>query len=139
MFGEKDKKKVDSQQMNGFIGKGVTITGKMEFEGSVRIDGNFNGDIDAVNGTLIIGEGANLEAKALIDTAIVSGEFKGDLEGKSRIELRAPGKMYGNIKTTNLVIGEGVIFEGTCEMGSEKKAGSFGVAKENEAKKMGVL
>jgi len=137
MFGEKDKKRGDSQQMNGFIGKGVTITGKLEFEGSVRIDGKFSGEIDAVNGTLLVGEGAMMEAKAVIDTAIISGEFKGDIEGKSRIELKGPGKMFGNIKTTNLTIGEGVIFEGTCEMG-EKKTGSSGL-KEIESKKMGAL
>ena len=137
MFGEKDKKRGDSQQMNGFIGKGVAITGKLEFEGSVRIDGKFSGEIDAINGTLLVGEGAIMEAKAGIDTAIISGEFKGDIEGKSRIELKGPGKMFGNIKTTNLTIGEGVIFEGTCEMG-EKKGSSFGL-REVENKKVEVL
>src|SRR3989304_555893 len=119
MFSEKEKKKIDSQ-INGFIGKNVTITGKLGFEGSVRIDGNFNGEIDAIDGILVVGEGAAIEAKVKVDTAIVSGEFRGDIEGKSRIELRAPPKVFGNIKTTNLIIGEGVIFEGTCEM-SEKK------------------
>jgi cytoskeletal protein CcmA (bactofilin family) len=137
MFGEKDKKKGDPQQMNGFIGKGVAITGKLEFEGSVRIDGKFSGEIDAINGTLLVGEGAIMEAKAVIDTAIISGEFKGDIEGKSRIELKGPGKMFGNIKTTNLTIGEGVIFEGTCEMG-EKKGSSFGL-REVESKKVGEV
>lgn len=121
MFGEKEKKRGDSQ-MNGFIGAGVTITGKLGFEGSVRIDGKFNGEIDAINGTLLVGEGAAIEAKAVVDTAIISGEFRGDIEGKSRIELKGPGKLFGNIKTTNLIIGEGVIFEGTCEMG-EKRGG----------------
>ncbi|MBI5327423.1 MAG: polymer-forming cytoskeletal protein [Deltaproteobacteria bacterium] len=120
MFGKKDKKRVDSQQINGFIGKGVTITGKLIFEGSVRIDGNFKGEIEAINGTLLVGEGAVMEATALIDIAIISGEFRGDIEGKSKIELRGPGRMFGNIKTTNLIIGEGVIFEGTCEMGDKK-------------------
>ena len=136
MFSEKDKKKGDSQ-MNGFIGKGVTITGKLIFEGSVRIDGNFHGEIDAVNGTILVGEGALMEAKAVVDTAIISGEYRGDIEGKSRIELRGPGKMFGNIKTTNLIIGEGVIFEGTCEMG-EKKTGVIGL-REAEDKKMEAL
>lgn len=136
MFGEKDKKKGDSQ-MNGFIGKDVTITGKLGFEGSVRIDGKFNGEVDAINGTLIVGEGALLEAKVVVDTAIISGEFRGELEGKSRIELREPGKLFGNIKTTNLVIGEGVIFEGTCEMGEKKGGRPLGT--EAEIKKMEAL
>jgi len=122
MFGEKGKKKGDIQ-MNGFIGKDVTITGKLGFEGSVRIDGKFNGEVDAINGTLIVGEGALIEAKAIVDTAIISGEFRGEIEGKSKIELRGPGKLFGNIKTINLIIGEGVIFEGTCEMGDLRKGG----------------
>lgn len=136
---EKDKKRGDSTQMNGFIGKGVTITGKLSFEGSVRVDGGFNGEIDAMSGTLIVGEGAVMEGKVHVDIAVVSGEFRGEIEGKSRIELRAPAKMYGNIKTTNLIIGEGVIFEGTCEMGGERKASTGGFLKEAEGKKMEVL
>lgn len=136
MFGEKDKKKGD-MQMNGFIGKDVAITGKLGFEGSVRIDGKFNGEVDAINGTLIIGEGALIEAKAVVDTAIISGEFRGDIEGKSRIELRMPGKLFGNIRTTNLIIGEGVIFEGTCEMGEKKGGHTLGAGA--EGRKMETL
>jgi len=134
---EKDKKRTDAAQMNGFIGKDVTINGKMEFDGSVRVDGHFNGEINAMNGTLIIGESAVLEAKVKVDTAIVSGEFRGEIEGKSRIELRAPAKMYGNTTTANLIIGEGVLFEGTCEM-SEKKGGIIGLGGTAD-KKMEVL
>lgn len=136
MFGEKEKKRGDSQ-MNGFIGAGVAITGKLNFEGSVRIDGKFNGEVDAINGTLIVGEGAFMEGKAVVDTAIISGEFKGDIEGKSRIELKGPGKLFGNIKTTNLIIGEGVIFEGTCEMGEKKGGRPLGT--EAEIKSMEAL
>lgn len=134
MFG--DKKREDTQ-MNGFIGKGVTITGKLEFEGAVRIDGNFNGEVNAANGTLIVGDSALLEAKVVVDTAVISGEFKGDIEGKSRIELRAPGKLFGNIRTTNLIIGEGVIFEGTCEMGEKQSRRAHGA--DTESGKAGVL
>jgi cytoskeletal protein CcmA (bactofilin family) len=30
--------------------------------------------------------------------------------------------MYGNLKTSNLIIGEGVVFEGNCEMGDLQEA-----------------
>ena len=104
--------------MTGFIGKGVSIDGRMSFDGSVRIDGDFKGEIDA-EGFLIIGEGAVIEAVITVGSAIISGEIKGDIEAKTKVELKSPAHIYGNIKTQNIVIEEGVIFEGTCIMKSK--------------------
>ena len=117
MFGM-GKKKVDGH-INGFIGKGVNISGKLSFDGVVRIDGRFEGEIDAT-GTLIVGADAVIEAKIKVATALVSGEIRGDIEAASKVELVSPGKFYGNIKTNKIIIGEGSLFEGKCEMSDAK-------------------
>lgn len=113
MFGR--GKRMDTQ-INGFIGKGVTLNGKLGFEGTVRIDGSFEGEIDA-GGILIVGEEGKIQARIKVDTAIVCGEVRGEIEALTRVELKAPSRVYGNIKTPRLVIGDGVLFYGTSIMG----------------------
>ena len=101
--------------IKGYVGKGMTLEGTMKFDGTVRIDGHFKGDIKS-SGTLIAGEGALLEAKVNAGTIVVSGEVRGTIEAEKRVELKAPGKVVGDIITPTLIIGEGVIFEGNCVM-----------------------
>lgn len=117
MFGRGKNKKNQhlENQMSGFIGHGISIEGRINFEGSLRIDGDFKGEIDS-SGLLIIGEGAVLEAVINVDSAIISGEVKGDIDAKNRVELKQPARMYGNVRTHSIVVEEGVIFEGKCLM-----------------------
>ena len=121
MFGKQDKpsevksSSTSTGDMNGFIGKGMKAEGKLSFEGVVRIEGVFKGEVTSA-GTLIVGEGGQLEGNITVDTAIISGEVKGLINAKTRVELNAPAKVYGDIKTPNLIICEGVLFEGNCIM-----------------------
>jgi cytoskeletal protein CcmA (bactofilin family) len=123
---EKESLKESSTEVMGFIGKGMVVDGKMDFEGIVRVDGHFKGEVSA-NGTLHVGEGALVEAQMKVDKVIVSGEVRGAVNATTRVELKAPGKIFGDIRTPTLIIGEGVIFEGNCVMtkkegAAEKKA-----------------
>ena len=122
MFGRgKDKGKDPLEnQMNGFIGKGMSMEGRLKFEGSVRIDGDFKGEIDA-EGLLIIGEGALIEAVITVGSAIICGEVRGDIDASGRVELKKPAYIYGNIRAQNIIIEEGVVFEGNCVMGTKSK------------------
>lgn len=114
------KAKRADAQINGFIGKEVTFRGKLGFGGTMRIDGNFEGEIEA-EGTLIVGDGAKIYATIKVDTAIISGEVRGDVVAATKVELRPPGRMYGNIKAPTVAIGEGVFFEGNCITGGGEK------------------
>ncbi len=111
-----------NNEIIGFIGKGMRVEGSIHFEGTVRIDGEFKGDVDT-KGRIVVGDSAQVEAQLKVDTAIVSGEIRGVIEATKRVELKAPGKVFGDIKTPTLIIGEGVIFEGNCVM--TKKDGSY--------------
>lgn len=117
MFGLEEKKK--GVDVIGFIGKGMVIEGKMSFDDTVRIDGTFKGEISAA-GTLVVGDGGYVEGDVKVGSAIVTGDVKGMLEASARVELRSPGRVLGDIKTPNLIIGEGVIFEGSCIMLKKK-------------------
>lgn len=106
------------------LGKGSRVEGKLTFEGSVRIDGQVEGEIQAQE-AVIIGESAVVNAQVMAGTVILTGKLTGDVTARKRIELRAPARLIGNISTPCLVIHEGVIFEGRCTMsgsGAEAKA-----------------
>src|SRR5881397_3947664 len=104
---ERDKTRPeDTSGTSAFLGKGTRIVGKLTFEGSVRIEGQIEGEINAQD-ALTIGEGAMVKAKIIGTSIVVHGQVTGDVAAKTRLELRAPSKVVGNISTPNLVIQEG--------------------------------
>jgi len=102
-------------QINAFLGKGTEFEGKLSFSGAVRIDGRFKGEI-FTEGTLILGEAAVVESDIEASHIIISGEVHGNILAKSRIEIHAPGRVFGNIQAPVVTIDEGVVFEGNCQM-----------------------
>ena len=105
------------EEMSAFLGEGTEFEGKLSFMGSVRLDGRFKGEIFS-EGTLVVGDSAFIEGDIEVSEIIVSGEIKGSMVASKRIEIRAPGKVFGNIQSPIVIIDEGVIFEGTCKMQS---------------------
>jgi cytoskeletal protein CcmA (bactofilin family) len=102
---------------NAFLGKGSRVVGKLSFEGPVRIEGHVEGEITAQD-ALTIGESAVVNAQIVGNTVAIQGRVTGDVTARKRLEIRAPGKLYGNISSPSLVIQEGVVFEGQCNMGA---------------------
>src|SRR5260221_8403882 len=102
-------------ELNALLGKGSQFEGKLLFEGTVRIDGKFSGEIISTD-TLIIGEGAEVKANLTVGTLTCLGDFQGDAKASKSIELKAPAKVRGNLSTASIVIERGVFFEGTCKM-----------------------
>lgn len=107
-------------QINAFLGKDTEFEGKLSFKGAVRIDGRFTGEI-YTDGTLIAGESAVIKSDIHVSHIIISGEIRGNIIADNRIEVHAPGKVYGNIQAPVVVIDEGVIFEGNCSMQTTDK------------------
>ena len=97
----------------------------------MRIEGHFKGKIDG-EGFLIIGDGALVEGEVHVDNALVSGEVKGSIVAHTKVELRKPAHICGDITALTLVIGEGVVLEGNClTMKSAEKA--LGALKANNS------
>ncbi len=120
---KRETRKISSEkEINAFLGQDTEFAGKLVFNGAVRMDGKFSGEIFS-SGNLIIGETAVINAEIKVDTIVISGSVSGNIDAKSRMELYSPGKLYGNISTPVLVVNEGVIFEGNCQVGSNKDSG----------------
>jgi cytoskeletal protein CcmA (bactofilin family) len=98
-----------------FVGKGVGFKGAITYEGTVRIDGRVDGEIET-NGTLIVGEEAVITARVSAGTVVSKGKITGDVVAKERVKLMAPAMLSGSVKAPVFSIEEGVTFDGTCEM-----------------------
>ena len=111
-----------SGELNGFLDRGATFKGEMEFEDTMRIDGKFNGRIRSKN-ELIVGESAHIEGEIHVGRIAISGTVVGKIQADQRVEIHRNGKVYSDVDTPTLVIEEGAIFQGNCVMG-DKKGGS---------------
>jgi cytoskeletal protein CcmA (bactofilin family) len=103
----------------GHLYKGSRVTGQLVFQGAAKIDGNVEGEIRC-NGTLTIGEGAEIRAKITGQAVVIRGKVEGNVTAKEKVELLAPARLYGNIASPRLIITEGVVFDGDCSMGVAK-------------------
>jgi len=104
-----------STELNAFLGRGCIYEGKLTFEGRVRIDGRFTGEIFS-NDTLEIGPDAELEAEIDVATVIIAGRVEGNIHARLRCDLRAPGVVVGNITSPIITMDEGVRFDGEMRM-----------------------
>lgn len=103
-------------EITALLGRGTRFEGKLAFEGCVRIDGWFKGDIRSED-TLVIGEGAEVYAEIEVATVIIrGGTLHGNIRAKTAIEMYAPGKVVGNVHSPQVSIERGVSFQGQCKM-----------------------
>ncbi len=106
---------MDTQEITTILGLGSSFEGKLTFEGTVRIDGRFAGEIKT-EGTLIIGESAQVDANIQAAVVVVQGRVKGDVVASDSLEIRSPARVEGNLVTPSLMIEKGSFFEGNCSM-----------------------
>ena len=119
MWGEKEKNKNEvgfGQEFYTFLGKGVDFKGKAKFEGTVRVDGNFEGEI-IIDDTLIIGENALIKGTITGGTIVSSGRIEGVITANKKIQLLKPAILIGDVHTPTFAVEEGVYFQGECDMG----------------------
>ncbi|MEW5855341.1 MAG: polymer-forming cytoskeletal protein [Myxococcota bacterium] len=108
-------KPISVGQTHTILGPEASFEGKLTFQGTVRIDGKFSGEV-VTNEVLVVGEGAVVKAEIDVGSLVINGEVIGNVRAKNAVEIHAPGKLRGNLETPKLVIDAGVIFEGNCKM-----------------------
>lgn len=110
----------DRDAKESVIASGLTIEGKIEGSGHVRIAGRFKGDIH-VQGDLTIDAGAKVTGGVRAVTVSLAGELDGNIEGASRVELLATGVLNGDLKAGSLTVAAGSRMRGQVEFGWEDK------------------
>lgn len=105
-------------QLNGLLDRGCSFEGKLMFDGTVQINGDFRGEILS-DGTLVVGSEAHVHARIQVDTLIVDGQVQGAVEAKGKIELHRGCRLLATIVAPTLIVEEGALFQGQCTMMEE--------------------
>lgn len=102
-------------QINGFLGEGTEFKGLLTFEGAMRIDGRLEGEVISKD-TLIIGEMGQVKAQVEVGQFICKGRFSGDILARRLVKLYPPAEVTGTMRAPAIVIDDGAVFNGKCEM-----------------------
>ena len=103
------------------IAADVTIEGKIEGAGHVRIAGRFKGDVN-VQGNVTIEQGAHVTGQIAAATVMVSGEVHGNIQASSRVELLETGVINGDVKAAVLTVAAGSRMRGNADFGWPESA-----------------
>jgi cytoskeletal protein CcmA (bactofilin family) len=111
----------DAPKTESIISAGLTIEGKIEGAGHVRIAGSFKGDVH-VQGNVTIEPGAKLTGGVQADTVVIGGELAGNIDAAARVELLQTGVLLGDLKAGSLIVAAGSRMRGQAEFGWDEKS-----------------
>lgn len=106
------------QDVRVSLGPDAEVTGKLSFATPTRIEGKLKGEVRATD-LLVIGPQAVVQANVQASKLVVLGEVRGQVQGATRVEICAGGRLVGDVETQSLVVQEGAFFEGKSRMGQE--------------------
>lgn len=109
------------EKLANVIAAGSKWKGSLTVQDSVRIDGHLTGEVNA-KGTVLIAEGAVVEAKIKAAFVVVYGSFKGEILCTERLEVLPRSKVQGDLVTKVLNVHEGATIDGSIRMSSPEKA-----------------
>jgi cytoskeletal protein CcmA (bactofilin family) len=108
-------------ELNALLGRGSTFEGKLTFEGQVRIDGRFVGQV-LTRDTLVVGEGGHVQADIQAGTVVVAGHVEGTIVATQLVQLAPTARVKGNVETPTLAVDKGAQFNGALKMESARTA-----------------
>ena len=94
----------------------VEIKGTIKFEKVMNIDGKFEGELIANQGELIVGKTGMVKANVKVKNATIEGRLDGNIEAEEKVELKQNAQLIGDLQAKTLVIEEGVVFVGQCNV-----------------------
>lgn len=105
----------ENSGVDAMLGQNTSFNGTLIFDGIVHINGNFEGKIKT-NDTLVIAEQGKVKAEVEAGVVKIYGKFDGTIFAQNKVEMYKPAEVRGDIKTANIRMEEGVLFNGTTEM-----------------------
>jgi cytoskeletal protein CcmA (bactofilin family) len=104
----------DDEQLESFIGSGTEFQGELKVKGALRVEGQFDGKVNAA--WIILGETGVIKGEVSARKMIIGGKVEGNLRGQEIIEIKATGKVFGDIFTKKISIAQGAKLNGKIEM-----------------------
>ncbi|HYK65461.1 MAG TPA: polymer-forming cytoskeletal protein [Patescibacteria group bacterium] len=109
-----------NEEFESRIGKGTKASGKLNFRGPVKIEGEAEGEITGEE--ITISNGAVVSARITAAKVTIAGAFSGEVTARERVELMATARVQCTISTPSLVLNEGAQFDGDCKMPTKRAA-----------------
>ena len=97
----------------------TNVKGTIKFGQTMKIDGNFEGELITDNGDLVIGKTGNVKANVKVRSAVVEGRLDGNIKASDTVELKQNAHLIGDLQAKTLVMEKGVVFVGKCTISPE--------------------
>lgn len=114
MFGS-GKKSINDEKIDTLIGKGTSLEGTVNAEGTIRLDGKVHGGLNII-GNLIVGEEGAIKGNIKAENAFIAGVVEGNVIATSQLHITHTAKLIGDITVKNVIIDEGAVFVGNCKI-----------------------
>lgn len=102
-------------EINAFLGAGTIYKGRLDFAGAVRIDGEFEGEVES-EGTLVVGREARVSGHIRVGQLVLGGQLDGDVVAAQRVTLHKSARFTGTMTTPALSVEEGASLNATLVM-----------------------
>lgn len=110
----------EGRAMETYIGQDTRIEGTITTSGSLRIDGEVDGEIQA-DGDVVVGETGRVRAGITSVNAIIAGNVTGEVRVSGRLELLGTGRLHGDAVMQTLIVEQGGLLQGNCRMGADEQ------------------
>ncbi len=124
---------MSKDNIHAYLGAGTSYNGTLNFTGTVRIDGEFTGEINS-EGTLELGKSSQVKGVVHVRQLILNGALEGDVYVSERVIMRSGAKLRGQLSAKTLVMEEGAFLQGKIMMEREQDAGEDALRKNPEGK-----
>ncbi len=94
----------------------VEIKGTIKFDKVMKVDGKFEGEMITNEGELIVGKTGTIKANVKVKNASIEGRLDGNIVAAEKVELKQKAQLLGDLQARTLVIEEGVVFVGQCNV-----------------------
>lgn len=115
---------------HNIIGTDTTVEGTLRASGNVHVSGSIEGEVH-VEGRIVVMPGGTLDGELVSTDAEIAGRVRGEVTVRERLVLKATAVVEGNVRTGKLIIEDGAVFNGRCEM----TTGASGPANKNSGKR----
>ena len=117
------------------IGEGTVIEGTLRSESDVRVSGRVVGNLD-VQGKVIVAKEGSVNGELVAISADIAGDVQGQIHIKELCVLKGAARVDADIKSARLVVEEGAVFNGQCEMGQMKSVKGKDITPAAESKEL---
>jgi cytoskeletal protein CcmA (bactofilin family) len=110
----------EERRVVAWVGKSVRFQGTLTSSEDMTIDGHVEGTIDIQDNALTIGPDANISADIVASTVTIHGTVTGNVRAKAKVDIRATGRVEGNLFTPRLVMADGAVVRGRVDTSNDQ-------------------